>query len=171
MKNIILIGMPGCGKTTIGKKLSEKLGSSFLDSDQYIEETQKMTIPQIFEKFGEDHFRKMETDALKVLSKKSAIILSTGGGIVERTENIDILKNSGIVVFINRPLDILLSTVDTQKRPLLKDGRDKLKALYERRIDLYRAACHTEVLNDCEIEQTIENIIKEVHKIEENFGY
>ncbi len=171
MKNIILIGMPGCGKTTIGKELSKKLGLSFVDSDQYIEETQKVTISQIFTDFGEEHFRLIEMDALKELSKKSGMVLSTGGGVVERCENIDILKNSGIVVFINRPLDILLKTIDASKRPLLKDGKDKLKELYSRRIDLYRAACHIEVLNDSELEHIVENIIKEVLKIEENTGY
>ena len=70
MKSIFLIGMPGCGKTTVGKKIAEKLSFDFFDLDQYIEDTTKKSIPQIFDEFGEDHFRKLETEALTLLSKK-----------------------------------------------------------------------------------------------------
>ena len=164
MKNIVLIGMPGSDKTTIGKLLAKKLGLSFFDSDQYIEETQNLTIPQIFEQFGEDHFRKLETDALKELSQKVNSVISTGGGIVEREENINILKKSSVVIFINRPLENLLSDIDTKNRPLLKDGKEKLVGLFERRFELYKKVCHDEVLNNESLENVLNKIISEVLK-------
>ncbi len=164
MKNIVLIGMPGSGKTTIGKLLANELGLSFFDSDQHIEKTQNLTIPQIFEQFGEEHFRALESAALEELSQKVNSVISTGGGIVEREENIDILKKSSVVIFINRPLENLLSDIDTKNRPLLKDGKEKIVGLFERRFELYKKACHAEVLNNDSLENIIKKIISEVKK-------
>lgn len=164
MKNIILIGMPGCGKTEIGKLIATQLNLDFFDCDQYIEANQHSTIPKIFEEHGEQYFRDLETDTLKALLGRTGAVISTGGGVVERPQNIDILKKSGIVVFINRPLEKLLSDIDTTNRPLLKDGKVRLYGLFERRFDLYRSACRIEVLNDNTIENTIKTIISEVTK-------
>ena len=164
MKSIFLIGMPSCGKTTVGKKIAEKLSFDFFDLDQYIEDTTKKSIPQIFDEFGEDHFRKLETEALTILSKKENAIISTGGGIVERCENIDILQKLGIVIFINRPLSNILSDVDVSNRPLLKDGKARLISLFERRIDLYKNACHIEIENNSSIDDLVLKITDEVKK-------
>lgn len=164
MKNIVLIGMPGSGKTTIGKLLAKELSLSFFDSDQHIEKTQNLTISQIFEQFGEEHFRNLETAALKELLQKTNSVISTGGGIVKKEENIDLLKKSSIVIFINRPLENLLSDIDTESRPLLKDGKQKLVNLFEQRFDLYKKACSAEVLNNDSLESVIKKIISEVLK-------
>ena len=164
MKNIVLIGMPGCGKTTIGKQIAKALGFSFFDCDQYIEETQKYSISKIFEQYGEAHFRSLETKALKALSGKTNAVISTGGGVVERPENIDILKNCGIVVFINRPLENILGDVDTSHRPLLKDGKERLINLHQRRFALYKSACHMEIENNKTINDVVTKILDEVKK-------
>ena len=164
MKNIILIGMPGCGKTEIGKLIATQLNLDFFDCDQHIEASQYSTIPKIFEEHGEQHFRDLETDTLKALLGRTGAVISTGGGVVERPQNIDILKKLGIVVFINRPLEKLLSDIDTTNRPLLKDGKVRLYELFKRRFDLYRSACRIEVLNDNTIENTVKTIISEVTK-------
>ena len=164
MQNIVLIGMPGCGKTTIGKELSKALNFDFFDCDAVLEEAENTTIPKIFESFGEDYFRQIETKTLSSFVAKQNAVISTGGGVVERKENLDILKNIGIVIFINRPLENILSDVDTSHRPLLKDGTDRLVKLYNRRIDLYKAACDIEIENSADIASVVSKIIDEVKK-------
>lgn len=164
MKNIILIGMPGCGKTAIGKCVAKALNLQFCDCDHFLEATLNTTIPQIFEEHGEEYFRKAETNILKELSTKCGAVISTGGGVVERPENIEILRKTGTVVFINRPLDILFKDIDTSHRPLLKSGKDRLIELYNRRIELYKNACDIEVLNNSTLEAVTTKIVKEISK-------
>lgn len=161
----MLIGMPGCGKSTIGKMLSQKLGRDFFDSDDVIEKKSKMSIPDIFAKFGEDEFRKRETQALKELSEKENIIISTGGGCVEREENITELRKSGIIVFIDRSLENIFSDIDISGRPLLADKIERLSELYARRLPLYTKYCTVRTENNKSIDETIEKIICEVEKL------
>jgi Shikimate kinase len=118
-KNIVLIGMPGCGKTTIGKELSNMLNLEFCDIDEYIVTTQGKQISEIFEN-GEEHFREIETKAVEEVSKTFPKIVSTGGGAVKRVKNIEILRENGIIIFINRPIENIASDVDIKSRPLLK---------------------------------------------------
>ena len=99
MKNIVLIGMPACGKSTIGYWLSKKINYPFVDVDRYLEEKENRIISDIFSNEGEEYFRELETKYLKELSEKEGIIISTGGGAVKNKENIDILKENGIIVF------------------------------------------------------------------------
>ena len=95
MKNIVLIGMPACGKSTIGYWLSKKINFPVLDADKYLEEKENRLISDIFSKEGEEYFRELETKYLKELSEKEGLIISTGGGAVKKKENIDILKKIG----------------------------------------------------------------------------
>lgn len=155
--------MPGCGKSTIGKLLSEKLGLDFCDVDEYIEKKEGLTIPQIF-RYGEAHFRKIEEISVAEISKTYPKVISTGGGVVLKHKNIDNLKKNGIIIFINRPLENIISGLDISKRPLLKDGIEKIYNLYNERIELYKKYCDIEVMNDRKIEDTIESIIKELER-------
>ena len=115
-KSITLIGMPGCGKTTIGKLLSKKLNYQFIDIDSYIEEKQGKTIDEIF-KNGEEYFRNIETEACRELGEIKNSIISSGGGVVKRYINIEYLKRESIVIFIDRPLIQILNDIDIKKRP------------------------------------------------------
>jgi shikimate kinase len=161
MKNkVVFIGMPGCGKSTIGRLVSEELNIEFFDMDIYIENMSSKTIPELFEK-GEDYFRDFETLACKELSEKKNILISSGGGVVKRNENIEILKKESYIIFIDRPLENLLDDIDISSRPLLKDGREKLIRLYEERYELYKLSADEIIKNDKELRDTV-NIVKKV---------
>ncbi|BCZ48824.1 shikimate kinase [Clostridium gelidum] len=156
MKNkIVLIGMPGCGKSTIGKLISKELNLKFIDMDNYIEKMTAKTIPQLFE-HGEDYFRDFETLACTELSERSNVLISSGGGVIKRKENIGILKKESYIIFIDRPLEELLNDVDISKRPLLKEGREKLIKLYEERYELYKSSADDIVKNDKGLRNTID---------------
>lgn len=155
---IILIGMPGCGKTTIGKVLAKELKYNFYDMDEYIENRAKKSINDIFSEDGEEAFRNLETEALKEVINKKRILISTGGGIVKRDLNLEILKNSGIVVFINRPVEKILEDLNTESRPLLKDSKEKLYDLYEERFSRYKEVSNIEVINKGYLRDTVDLI-------------
>ncbi len=156
--NVILIGMPGCGKTSIGELLAKELSYEFCDLDEHIVEKESMTIDKMFEK-GEIHFRDIETSAVKDISKMKDTVIATGGGVVTRPENIKILRENGFIIFIDRPVEDIISDVDIDSRPLLKDGKKELYKLFDERYKLYQDSCHIEVINDKGIEKLIENIM------------
>ena len=159
-KNIILlIGMPGCGKSTIGEELANKINYDFCDMDKYIEEISNSTVKELFN-ISEEYFRDYETLACKELSNKSKIIISSGGGVIKRKKNIDFFKDNGIIIFIDRPIEDILKDVDTSSRPLLSDGKSKLYNLYSERYNLYNNYCEIKIVNDTTIEETIDKIIK-----------
>lgn len=131
MRNIALIGMPGCGKSTVAAALGEALGREVCDSDALIEELAGMPIPEIFATQGEDAFRAYETQAIAQLSKRSGIILATGGGCVTRAENYPLLHQNSAIFWLKRDI----SALPTDGRPLSQTG--KLEAMYEVRRPLY----------------------------------
>lgn len=147
--NIVLIGMPGCGKTTLSLELRKMLGYKAIDSDRYIKKTSGMTVDELFE-IGEDFFRIEETKALvDIMSKYDRTVIATGGGVVERACNKEVLKQNGFVIFINRDLNEIRKVLTSKNRPLLRNNKDKvLNSLYERRIDKYRDFCDMEVKVD-----------------------
>ena len=157
MKNIILIGMPACGKSTIGYRLSKKIDCLLFDADKYLEEKENRIISDIFSNEGEEYFRKLETKYLKELSEKNGIIISTGGGAVKKKENIDILKKNGIVVFLNREIADIYKE-NHEKRPLVKDINN-IQKLYDERIDLYRRYADIIVKNNDEMDVIVDRII------------
>ncbi|MCR1952461.1 MULTISPECIES: shikimate kinase [unclassified Clostridium] len=159
-KNIILlIGMPGCGKSTIGEELSNKINYDFCDMDKYIEEISNSTVKELFN-ISEEYFRDYETRSCKELSNKSNIVISSGGGVVKRKENIDFFKDKGIIIFIDRPIEDILRDVDISSRPLLSEGRSKLYNLYSERYNLYNDYCDVRIINDTTIKETLDKIIK-----------
>ncbi len=157
MKNIVLIGMPGCGKSTIGYRMSQKINYSFFDADKYLEEKENRIISDIFSKEGEEYFRKLETKYLEDLSKKEQIIISTGGGAVKKKENIDILKQNGIIIFLDRTIEDI-SKENHENRPLLQNIENLWK-LYDERINLYRKYADIIIKNDDDMNVIVERII------------
>lgn len=143
VKNIILCGFMGCGKTTVGENLKKKAGMKLIDTDAYIEETQGMSISEIFEKYGESYFRDLEHNACKELSEKTGIIISTGGGALTFQRNVDVLKENGTIVLIDVPLEVLRERLknDTTRPLLQRPDKDKaMKELYDKRMPLYQKA-------------------------------
>lgn len=135
MGNIVLIGMPGTGKSIIGKLLAELTGKTLQDTDARIEEEAKMTIPEIFEKEGESGFRDRESAICKKLGKERNLIIATGGGAILRPENVDALRQNGTLVHITRSIDKL----PTRGRPLSKNI-ETLKKMEAQRMPLYKEA-------------------------------
>ena len=135
MGNIVLIGMPGTGKSLIGKFLAELTGKTLQDTDAKIEEEAKMTIPEIFEKEGEAGFRDRESAICKKLGKERNLIIATGGGAILRPENVDALRQNGTLVHITRSIDKL----PTRGRPLSKNI-ETLKKMEAQRMPLYKSA-------------------------------
>lgn len=140
-QNLVLIGMPSCGKTSVGCELSKLTGKEFVDTDELIVKKAGMEIPEIFEKYGEKHFRDLEGQVIKEVSDKCSLIISTGGGAVLREENVDALRANGRIIFLDRPLDMLISTPD---RPL-SSSTDALKARYDERYPIYLSSCDIKV--------------------------
>lgn len=157
--NIVLIGMPGSGKSAVGQRLAEKLGMRFMDTDAMIEE-QHGVIKEIFASRGEAAFREMELNAAQFAARRAHTVISTGGGIVQTPAAMRSLKASGVVVYIDRPLVLLLQETETAHRPLLAGGRDALISLYEKRHALYEGCADIRVINDADLEACADSIIK-----------
>lgn len=162
-RNIVMIGMPGCGKTTIGRILAHRLGRNFIDMDEYIEKQQGCTIGQLFRQ-GEQHFRKLEAEAAKALEDVKASVITTGGGIVKNTSNMESLRKNGIIIFLDRSIEDIAGDVDTSTRPLLAEGTAQLAKLYTERYDLYRKYSDYTVKNTGEIVGVVENIKRIIEK-------
>lgn len=142
-KNIALIGFMGTGKTTVGKLLSKKLNMKFVESDNIIVEQANKSINEIFEKFGEEKFREIEKNIIKKLSKEKNTIISCGGGVVIKKENISNLQKSSIIILLNSEIKEIIKRLETDKsRPLLKsenklEKKKRITLLLDKRKDLY----------------------------------
>ena len=154
MKNIVLIGMPGSGKTTLGRCLAEMLNREFIDADPEIEKDAGKTIPELFA-VSEDHFREQETKTTRRLAKLQDKVLAMGGGVVLRQENITALKEHGLLLFIDRSPKDIFGDGDTDTRPLLAAGRQRISDLYDRREALYRKAADITVVNKGELQEVL----------------
>lgn len=153
MENIILVGMPGCGKSTVGMALAKKLGKKFVDADQAIQERAGRSIPEIFAKDGEGAFRKLETETLASLGKESGLIIATGGGCVTRPENYPLLHQNGRIFLLNRAI----SKLPKEGRPLSQ--KSALSEMYEKRRPMYLQFADTQIDNDGDLERTLSQIL------------
>lgn len=131
MLNTVLIGMPGAGKTLIGGEIAARMGKKFVDIDDMIVEHEGMSVPEIFATKGEAHFRKVETQMLEQACIQSGLVIGTGGGIVKKKINYNIIKQNGVVIWVKRDLDKL----ETEGRPLSMSV--SLEQLWEERKDAY----------------------------------
>ncbi len=153
MQNIVLIGMPGCGKSTIAFLLAKRLNRRMVDADTEISRRAGKSIPEIFSADGEDAFRKLESDVLADLGKESQLIIATGGGCVTRQSNYALLHQNGIIFWLERDL----TRLPTDGRPLSQ--ANKLTDLYTARKPLYEAFADYRIDNNGSCEETVNNII------------
>jgi|Deesub1362A_J573_1020465.scaffolds.fasta_scaffold00023_80 shikimate kinase len=163
MKNIVLTGFMGAGKTSVGKKLSEKTGMKVIDTDDKIEEDTGMSIPDIFEKMGEIKFRELEKKAVEEVSKLSNHIIITGGGVVLNKENMDNLKKNGTIVYLYADPAVIYERIKNEThRPLLrvKDPKKKIKELMEYRAPFY--ANHDIKIDTSNL--TVDEVVDEILK-------
>lgn len=138
MKNIVLIGMMGCGKSTIGALLSEKLGRKLVDTDALIVEREGRSISEMFAAEGEGYFRDLELSVSRELGEKEGLIIACGGGLPMRPDCITALKQSGVVFWLRRDPGETYDTMDTAGRPLAQQGREDFLARFAQREPVYR---------------------------------
>lgn len=160
MENLILIGMPGCGKTTIGMLLAQRTGKKFVDADEALEQRVGRPITEIIPMEGESAFRQMETDTLAQLGKQSGLVIATGGGCVTQERNHPLLHQNGTILWLTRSIDKL----PTNGRPLSQAG--KLSEMFEKRRALYERFADISVSNDGPVEETLAQIMAALEKKE-----
>lgn len=154
--NISLVGMPGAGKTTVGRILAEKLGMGFCDTDEEIEKTAGESPEKIIEKYGEERFREIETEVAESVSSLRGVVIATGGGTILREKNVEKLRSCGIVIWLGRDLNLLAQN----NRPLSKNM--PISRLFKQREEYYVAASDKKIENDEAAEKTAEKIITEI---------
>ncbi|AEH50581.1 3-dehydroquinate synthase [Pseudothermotoga thermarum] len=171
-KSVVLCGLSGSGKTTVGKILAEKLGWFFIDTDQLVEDTTSMDIPKIFQIYGEEGFRQFEKQMVEKVCKLQNVVISIGAGAVTKNENVDLLKKNCVVVFLNAPIDILVARLENDSsRPLLNSAntsekRNKLEVLQKQREPIYRQIADITV--DASLQP--EKIAREIARKLESYG-
>ena len=153
-ENIVLVGMPSSGKSTIGKEIAKRLGRAFYDTDELIEQKSDMTIPNIITSLGEEKFRELESDVVNQISKTTGIIIATGGGVVLKNENITALSQNGKIYFLDRPLEKLLPTED---RPLTSTY-DALTKKFNERYGIYERVSNVKIEASGDVE-TVTNAV------------
>lgn len=170
--NFFFIGLMGSGKTTIGRALARKLNRHFIDSDHEIEKRTGVSIPTIFEIEGEAGFREREAEVIADLVRQRDIVLATGGGAVLRTENRELLKQSGTVIYLRAPVEELFArTSRDRNRPLLQtaDPLGRLRELYVQRDPLYQQTAHLIIdTNRQSVHQLVSDIevrLQDIHRL------
>lgn len=138
MKNIVLIGMMGCGKTTCGQLLADRLGRELVDTDVFIETREGRSITDIFAQDGEPYFRDLELAACRELSKTQGLVIACGGGLPLRADCICHLKQNGLVFWLDRNPEETYDSLDTSGRPLAQEGREAFLERYRQRAPIYR---------------------------------
>lgn len=158
--NMVLIGMPGCGKSTLAKKLAKAQKMKLIEVDELIEERIQMPIKDFITSFGEEKFRDIESEVALEIAKETHCVISCGGGIIKRSSNMEALKMNGKLIFIDRDLDLLAVT---DSRPLSSDST-KLKQLYEERIALYHQYSEATVQNNGSIKEAVKACLQQIER-------
>jgi len=169
---IYLIGLPGCGKSTLGKQLSRKLNVPFVDLDTAIEQRERQAIKDIFKQKGEDYFRKIESDTLKKLSfGMPDFVMATGGGAPVFFDNIGLMNSCGITLFLDIPPRVITERIlmaDAEERPLLarlgpEELKDQIEFLRSQRIHFYNQATHRIAADQISIDEVVRMINQQIH--------
>ena len=148
-RHIFLIGMQGCGKSSLGKRVARETGLSFADTDAMVAGSAGGTVNDFFAQYGEELFRKAETGALAMLTRAKPMMISTGGGTVMNPVNRHIMRAWGMIVLIDRPLEEILTDIKLDRRPTLRDGGlTEVERVYHERIQVYRDLADIVVRND-----------------------
>ncbi len=159
-ENIVLIGMPSSGKSTIGKEISKRLNRSFYDTDELIEQKSGIKIPEIIISMGEEKFRSLESEVVSEISKKTGTVIATGGGVVLNVENINALSQNSRIYFLDRPLELLLPTKD---RPLTST-KEALSKKYNERYSIYQKLADVKIDASGDINSVLNAVIGDVEK-------
>ena len=148
-RHIFLIGMQGCGKSSLGKRVARETGLSFADTDAMVAGSAGGTVNDFFAQYGEELFRKAETGALALLTRAKPMMISTGGGTIMNPVNRHIMRAWGTIVLIDRPLEEILTDIKLDRRPTLRDGGlTEVERVYNERIQVYRDLADVVVRND-----------------------
>lgn len=148
-RHLFIIGMPGSGKSSLGRRVAKEVGLPFADTDKLIEETSGLSVKDFFAQYGEEAFRQAETNVLLYLTRMPPTVVSTGGGTVLRPVNREIMRNAGTLLLIDRPLESILEDIRLDKRPLLEEkGLPEVERMYEERMPLYRSLADYTLHND-----------------------
>ncbi len=156
-QNAVLVGMPSSGKSTIGKRVARALSREFVDTDEEIVKRINMPIAEFFKEHSEGEFRAIESEVMREVSKKSAVVIATGGGVVLAKDNVYALKRNGKIVFLDRKPENLVAT---KSRPLASN-KDDLAKLYEKRYPIYTACADQRIVNDKSVGEIAMQIAKE----------
>ncbi|MDD3121138.1 MAG: shikimate kinase [Bacilli bacterium] len=163
LRNIVFIGLPASGKTTVGKYIAKKTNKKLVSIDKILVASEKMSVSEIFAKKGEDYFRKKEVSLIKEYSQKTNQIIDTGGGVVLNDESMELLKANGLLVFLNRDYDKMI--LRPGKRPLIKNYDDLLKIKNER-YDLYLKHADIIITNNYKLKNSISLVYKKISNYE-----
>ena len=163
--NVVLIGMPGSGKTTLGRRLAKQLNYAFYDMDDTVVSLAGQSIPALFRQ-GEAVFRDWETEACRHLAQKQHAVIACGGGVVLREQNIALLKQSGVVYYLDRPVERIAGDIRLSTRPLLKQGKERLYQLYRERAELYENAADEIVSNEGTAKETVQRLMDSIKRRE-----
>lgn len=160
MNAIVLCGFMGCGKTTVGELTAQTLEMDYVDADQYIQEKAGMTISQMFDLYGEDYFRDREHTAMRELSSRKNIIISSGGGALTYQRNVAVVREAASIVYIQAEFFVCYHRIaeDTRRPLVMSNTRESLEALYNRRDGLYRACADAIISNNTTPEESVKTL-------------
>lgn len=158
-RHVFLTGMAGCGKSSLGSRTACRMQMPYLDMDEALVKQFQLTVPEIFSRYGEEAFRKAETNLLIWLGSQHPMLVSTGGGCVMKPWNQQLMRSSGLIVLIDRPLDDILKDIRLEDRPLLaRNGAEGVRKMYQDRISVYRSTADIIFPNTDTLETSVQRL-------------